>query len=118
MIHNIIFQHDELGLAKLPKGLNIYPRNGYGIARPIPFFSPSINTFCYPLILPYGNLDFSSNTHLLRHDPKENLRLPQELIDAHEALDISDSESDEEMEEDILDEEEEEGREENSDAEG
>ena len=64
-------------------------------------------------------MDFTNNTHLLRHDPKENLRLPQELIDAHEALDVSDSESDEEMEEDIMDEEEEEeDREENSDAEG
>ncbi len=115
-------QHDELGQAKLPKGLNIYPRNGYGIARPIPFFSPSINPLCYPLIHPFGDIDFSNNTHLLRHDPKEILRLPQEVIDAHEVLDISDNESDEEEDDEAIHEEEEEeedgDREEDSEPEG
>ena len=57
-----LFQTDCEGAAKLPRGLNIYPRYEQGVMRELPFFTPEINSLCYPFIHPYGETDFKNSS--------------------------------------------------------
>lgn len=82
LLHFFI-QTDDDGIPELPQGLNVYPVHEGGLGEDLPFFSPMINSLCYPLMFPYGQVPFENSTIPLVQ-PKE---VTQDTLDFLEAND-------------------------------